>query len=272
MGRKITILVLFVLILNTTIKAGIPMTDIAALAQRIANWAKEVQQWESYLKSFGVLGDPAQQGAANFMGAFLTTNEKHHKGFINGLNEIAELRTDLEQLDNYINQVCDLDLNTWRDIFNEGVKIESKYPELNEFDYLQSNPLYANPDIKALSDKYILIRKERVKRINLVSQLLKEINEIEKSIARQVGEFHQKIDSYSKAGAPAGAASLAKSMYSHASIRLQMLRARTFGSTLMRTLIEMRLKKQVEDAEMDALIQKVKAKDAENIEQLKGGK
>jgi len=56
MGRKISILVLFVLILNTTIKAGIPMTDIAALAQRIANWAKEVQQWESYLKSFGVLG------------------------------------------------------------------------------------------------------------------------------------------------------------------------------------------------------------------------
>jgi hypothetical protein len=61
-------------------------------------------------------------------------------------------------------------------------------------------------------------------------------------------------------------------MYSHASIRLQMLRARTFGSTLMRTLIEMRLKKQVEDAEMDTLIQKAKAKDAENIEQLKGGK
>jgi hypothetical protein len=40
----------------------------------------------------------------------------------------------------------------------------------------------------------------------------------------------------------------------------------------MRTLIEMRLKKQVEDAEMDALIQKTKAKDAGNIEQLKGGK
>jgi hypothetical protein len=271
MKKIITTLVIIVLVLPFPIRAGIPITDLLGYGQRITNWVKENLQWITYLKDFGSKSDtPNQSDAWNFLNSFRQLTRVYNTGFLDGLNGIAELRLDLESLELYVNQVCDLNLNTWKGIFIDGKKIEMKKPELVDFGPIRRNKLNANPNVKAITEKIITLKLDKVKRINLISQLIVEINGIEKSIAKQVGDIQKQVDEFSKATDDKAPAEISKLMYSHAAIRLQTMRARIFGVTLMRTLIEMRLKNQVEDEEMNVLQQKLTAEEVKNLNQIKG--
>jgi len=267
--RKALLVVLLVLTVCTA-HAEIPVADLLAFAQRISNWAEHNLNWEKYLNEFGL--EPNTPAAYNFMNAHWTTNWIFNRGLQGGLDEVAGLRLDLDRLMLYVNQVCDLNLNTWREIFVDLKKVEEKYPELADNTPIRSNALYANPDIMEIVEKSIYIRNERIKRINLISQLVGDISKIEKSIAVQVGGFEKKIDSFSKASLKANAGETSKLEYSHACIRLQTMRARLFGITLMRTLNEFKLRSLVEDEELEVAKLKMEAKEMANYELIKGGK
>jgi hypothetical protein len=269
MKKTMAALVIIVLLLPFPIRAGIPVTDILGYGQRIVNWVKENLQWTTYFKIFGFVRDAPN--AWNFLKSMHTNTWIYNRGFKDGLDEVKELRLDLESLELYVNQVCDLNLNTWKEIFIDGKKIEMKKPELVNFDPIRRNKLNANPNVKAIIEKIIALKLDKVKRINLVSQLIVEINGIEKSIAKQVGDIQKQVDKFAKANKEANAGEITKSAYSHAAIRLQTMRARIFGVTLLRTLIETRLKNQVEDEEVNVLQQKLTAEEEKNLDQIKRG-
>jgi len=272
MKKTMAALVIIVLLLPFPIRAGIPITDILGYGQRIVNWVKENLQWTTYFKTFGFIRDAPN--AWNFLNSLRTDSRLFHRGFDGGLDEIKELRLDLERMELYVNQVCDLNLNTWKEIFIEGKKIEMTKPDLVNFNPIRRNKLNANPNVKAIIEKTIVLKQDRIKRINLGSQLIVEINGIEKSIAKQIGDIQKKFDYFSKANPVpprANAAEITKLMFSQAAIRLQTMRARIFGVTLLRTLIETRLKNQVEDEVMQVLQQQLTAEEINNLNQIKRG-
>jgi len=269
MRKRAIALLIAVLVLAGNVHAGIPIADLLAFAQRIENWAKEDLQWTEYLKTFGLV--PDTPAAYNFLNAHWTTNWIYNRGLQGGLDEVAALRMDLDKLLLYVGQVCDLNMDTWKDILLDAKKVEEKYPELADNTPIRSNSLYANPDVREIIEKSIAIRSERLKRINLASQLVGEINKIEKGIAKQVGDYQNKINTYSKASLKANAGATSKLEYNHAAVRLQTMRTRLFGVTLMRTLYESKLRSMVEDEELEIAKLKIEAKEKANFDTIKGG-
>ena len=90
MKKQWRMAVVLILALSMPAQAGIPMSDILSFAQRIANWAKKAAEWIDKIDQF-----TAKKRLLDF---YKTDNWIFSRGFKIGLDEIKDVRSDLEKL------------------------------------------------------------------------------------------------------------------------------------------------------------------------------
>jgi hypothetical protein len=263
MKKRILIIILITALFLAPLKinAGIPIADILAFAQRVANWATKAAEWVNKIDSL--------HQARTWMAMFQTDNFLFNSGFKGGLDEIKILKTDIEQLDKYYKDVCDLDNNTWAAIFNDGEKLESLYPDINNYEAFRQNDLYKNNYLKEYIEKWISLQKEKLTRIEILTSLIKEVNGIEKEIIKKIKDLQNDLDKRSADTGPQHTADTAKINFNHAVVRLHTLRTRIIGNATIRTINEFHLKSQVEEINWQNYAEKFNMNETKNYDELK---
>ena len=264
MKKQWRMAVVLILTLSMPAQAGIPMSDILSLAQRVANWAKKAAEWVDKIDQF--------TEKKRLLDFFKTDNWIFSRGFKIGLEEIKDVRSDLEQLERYFDEVCDLRKDTWSSIFEDGKDLQFKYPDISDYEPFKQNILSKNKIIKEIIDKAINLQKDKLNRINQLAKLIKDINNEEKAIAKKIGELQKSLEKSAEISGPQHAGQTGKVLFNHAVVRLHTLRTKIYGNATMRTISEFRLKSAVEEKDWQNYIDKTAGEDSDNYTSLGGSK
>ena len=182
------VFLVFLVVPTIEVNAGIPVSDAAALAQRIKLLAQEISKWTLYIQRF--------KEYSKIFGRLKNNFEYTVQGFLQ--DEISAIIGDyLETTLKVIESVAYDDaqnLDDWSGIFKDAGTLFTKYQNLPDTSYLTGNSLYANPNIKAIIDARIKQREEHLANLKATITNLQLIRSSETEIAKKFGEYEKQIN------------------------------------------------------------------------------
>ena len=189
MFKKTVCAILFIVLMSSPamVNAGIPIADLSAFAQRISLLAKEIAKWTIYISKF--------KSYAEHLGRLKNNFESTLRGFIEGeLNELVGDNIDVTL--NVIKSIAYEDADKqdeWTEIFKDVQKLEIKYENIKDTEYLKQNKLYQNPYLKEGIDRQIKQREDNLTNIKNTIKNLQLIRESEMEMVKKISGYEKQI-------------------------------------------------------------------------------
>jgi len=253
------VLLLIFLASPVIVNAGIPVADFVAFAQRIKLLAKEIAKWVLYINRFKEF----TQNLSNLKNNFQRTI----RGFLGDeLNKLIGDNIDMTM--KVIESVAYEDKDKqdeWTEIFKDVNRLETKYENIKDTEYITKNKLYQNPNIKNIIDNKIKQKEENLTNIKTTIQNMQLIRESEMEMVKKFSNYEKQLE---KLGTEEYL-SQAKIITIMDLMDLDILKLNTSIMALFRMMLENQLKQMAEEEDENQKQARAIQDEVDNLKKIK---
>lgn len=241
------------------VNAGIPVADFVAFAQRIKLLAKEIAKWVLYINRFKEFSKNLGNLKNNF--------ERTIRGFIG--DELNQLIGDnIEMTMKVIESVAYEDKDRkdeWTEIFKDYTKLETKYENIKDTEYIKQNKLYQNQNIKNIIDNKIKQKEENLTNIKATIQNMQLIRESEMEMVKKFSNYEKQVETLGSGSYM----SVAKITTLMNLMDLDILKLNTNIMALFRMMLENQLKQMAEEEDENQKQARAIQDEVDNLKKIK---